>query len=136
MQGVLSQISTPLSNPATRRPLRVDLKPGFLRSICRKSRRPNSLSPTEAYGLDEMVKEADVQIYCIGIGDTGSDRDFFSGKGLLEELAGMTVGESFFPGDANEIEDAVNRIALLLRHQYSVGYYPGNLRSDKSWRAS
>jgi Ca-activated chloride channel family protein len=87
------------------------------------------------YGeLMKLVKEADVQIYCIGIGDTSSDRDFSSGKGLLEELAGMTGGESFFPGGENEIEDAVNSIALLLRHQYSVGYYPYNPRSDKSWR--
>ncbi|HEU0175719.1 MAG TPA: hypothetical protein VFV58_15765 [Blastocatellia bacterium] len=53
---------------------------------------------------------------------------------MLEELAGMSGGESFFPGGANEIEDAVISIALLLRHQYSVGYYPGNPRSDKSWR--
>jgi len=87
------------------------------------------------YGeLMSLIKEADVQIYCIGIGDTSSNGDFTSGKDLLEEFSGMTGGESFFPGDANKIEDAVNRIALLLRHQYSVGYYPSNPRSDKSWR--
>jgi Ca-activated chloride channel family protein len=87
------------------------------------------------YGeLMSLIKEADVQIYCIGIGDTSSNGDYTSGKDLLEELSGMTGGESFFPGDANKIEDAVNSIALLLRHQYSVGYYPSNPRSDKSWR--
>jgi Ca-activated chloride channel homolog len=81
-----------------------------------------------------LIKEADVQIYCVGIGDTSSNGDFTSGKDLLEELSGMTGGESFFPRGANKIEDAVNSIALLLRHQYSVGYYPSNPRSDKSWR--
>jgi Ca-activated chloride channel family protein len=87
------------------------------------------------YGeLMKLVREAGVQIYCIGIGDTNSGGDFSSGKTLLEELAGMTGGESFFPGDANGIEGAVNSIALLLRHQYSVGYYPSNPRRDKSWR--
>jgi hypothetical protein len=78
----------------------------------------------------KLVKEADAQIFCVGIGDTNGGGDFFSGRGLLEELAGMTGGKSFFPVDANEIEDAVNSIALLLRHQYSVGYYPCNPRSD------
>jgi Ca-activated chloride channel homolog len=87
------------------------------------------------YGeLMKLVKEADVQIYCIGIGDISSNGGFTSGKDLLEELAGMSGGKSFFPGDANKIEDAVNSIALLLRHQYSVGYYPSNSRSDNSWR--
>jgi Ca-activated chloride channel family protein len=87
------------------------------------------------YGeLIKLARESDVQIYCIGIGDTNSGGDFSSGKDLLKELAEMTGGKSLFPGDASEIEDAVNSIALLLRHQYSVGYYPANPRSDKSWR--
>jgi Ca-activated chloride channel homolog len=87
------------------------------------------------YGeLMNLVKEADVQIYCIGIGDTSSDGTGASGRDLLEELAGMSGGESYFPGDANKIEDTVNRIALLLRHQYSVGYYPNNPRSGENWR--
>ncbi len=86
------------------------------------------------YGeLMKLVKEADVQIYCVGIGDISSDGET-SGKDLMKGLAGMSGGESFFPGDANKIEDAVNSIALLLRHQYSVGYYPSNPRSDKNWR--
>ncbi len=87
------------------------------------------------YGeLMNLIKEADVQIYCVGIGDTSSDGNFSYGETLLNDLAGMTGGKSFFPRKANRIEDAVNRIALLLRHQYSIGYYPGNSRSDKSWR--
>jgi Ca-activated chloride channel family protein len=87
------------------------------------------------YGeLMKLVKEADVQIYCIGIGDTSSDGDFASGSILMEGLARLTGGESFFPGGANKIKDAVNSIALLLRHQYSIGYYPSNPRSDKNWR--
>lgn len=87
------------------------------------------------YGeLMNLVKEADVQIYCVGVGDTSSDGNFFHGKTLLNHLAGMTGGQSFFPSDASEIENAVNRIALLLRHQYGIGYYPGNSQRDKSWR--
>jgi Ca-activated chloride channel family protein len=84
--------------------------------------------------LMELVREAGVQIYCVGIGDVSSNWWGTSGKSLLEDLTGMTGGESFFPRAASRIEDAVDNIALLLRHQYSIGYYPNNPRSDKSWR--
>ncbi|HEX5084236.1 MAG TPA: VWA domain-containing protein [Blastocatellia bacterium] len=87
------------------------------------------------YGeLMELVKEAGVQIYCVGIGDTSGNWWGTAGKGLLKDLSGMTGGGSFFPGGANIIEDAVDSIALLLRHQYSIGYYSNNTHSDKSWR--
>jgi Ca-activated chloride channel homolog len=87
------------------------------------------------YGeLMELVREAGVQIYCVGIGDLSGNWWGTAGKRLLEDLTGMTGGESFFPRSANRIEDAVDSIALLMRHQYSIGYYPNNPRSDKSWR--
>jgi Ca-activated chloride channel homolog len=87
------------------------------------------------YGeLMELVRETGVQIYCVGIGDTSGNWLGTSGKAMLENLAGMTGGVSFFPGNVNRIEDAVDHIALLLRHQYSIGYYPSNSRSDKGWR--
>ena len=84
--------------------------------------------------LMELVREAGVQIYCVGIGNTSSNWWGTSGKGLLEDLSGMTGGESLFPRSANRIEDAVDSIALLLRHQYSIGYYSSNPRSDNGWR--
>jgi Ca-activated chloride channel homolog len=87
------------------------------------------------YGeLMELAREAGVQIYCVGIGDVSGNWWGTSGKNLLENLAGMTGGESFFPRSASRIEDAIDNIALLLRHQYSIGYYPNNPRNDKSWR--
>jgi Ca-activated chloride channel homolog len=87
------------------------------------------------YGeLMELVKEAGVQIYCVGIGNTSGNWWGTAGKGLLKDLAGMTGGESFFPRAANMIEDAVDNIALLLRHRYSIGYYSSNTRNDKNWR--
>lgn len=87
------------------------------------------------YGeLMELVRESGVQIYCVGVGDTSSNWWGTSGKGMLEDLAGMTGGKAFFPRAASRIEDAVDSIAVLLRHQYSIGYYLSNTRSDNSWR--
>src|SRR5262245_14266895 len=90
------------------------------------------------YGeLRKLLKEADVQVYCIGIleegvsAGTSIDRQ---GQVILEELAHTTGGMAFFPTSNSELEDAVTRIALTLRHQYSIGYVPFNEQRDGKWR--
>ncbi|MBI1761664.1 MAG: VWA domain-containing protein [Acidobacteria bacterium] len=89
------------------------------------------------YGeLRKLLKEAGVQIYCIGIvemgGGAGSSLDM-QGQGILEEIAQTTGGKAFFPRSAAELEDATTRIALELRHQYSMSYTPTNVKSDGQW---
>ena len=89
------------------------------------------------YGeLKKLLKEANVQIYCIGIvemgGGAGGTLDL-QGQSILEEIAQVTGGKAFFPRSAPELEDATTRIALELRHQYSIGYTPTNVQRDGQW---
>jgi Ca-activated chloride channel family protein len=89
------------------------------------------------YGYEVMMKllkETDAQVYCIGIGDTSSAGDPYYGKLLLKDLAEMTGGRAFFPKKPGEIEAAISRIAVLLRRQYSIGYYPSESGQSKRWR--
>jgi Ca-activated chloride channel family protein len=85
--------------------------------------------------LRNRVKEADVQIYAIGITDPATDSMAGFGRGVLEEITRMTGGRAFFPNAYNEPElvEICTRIALELRHQYSVGFYPTDLASDAKW---
>ncbi|MCG3163152.1 MAG: hypothetical protein JMDDDDMK_04535 [Acidobacteria bacterium] len=90
------------------------------------------------YGeLRKLLKENDVQIYCIGITEefagAGSIMDM-QGRAILEEVARSTGGMAFFPTAYAELEDAVTRIAMVLRHQYSLGYVPANDQRDGKWR--
>jgi len=90
------------------------------------------------YGeLRKLLKEANVQIYCLGIvelgGGAGSSLDI-SGQSILEEISQTTGGKAFFPRTTAELEDATTRIALELRHQYSIGYVPHNEKLDGRWR--
>lgn len=87
--------------------------------------------------LRQLVKESDVQIYCIGIFEGSSE----CGKScrresqvMMEELAQATGGKAFFPESAAELEDATTRIALELRQQYSLGYVPTRTQRDGQWR--
>ena len=85
--------------------------------------------------LRNRVKEADVQVYAIGITDPASDSLAGFGRGVLEEITRMTGGRAFFPNGYNEPEliEICTRIALELRHQYSVGFYPSDVDSQAKW---
>jgi Ca-activated chloride channel homolog len=84
--------------------------------------------------LRSRIKEADVQIYAIGITDLGDSLAGF-GRSVLEEITRMTGGRAFFPTAYNEPElvEICTRIALELRHQYSVGFYPTDIASEAKW---
>ncbi|MBI3653283.1 MAG: VWA domain-containing protein [Acidobacteria bacterium] len=85
--------------------------------------------------LRNRVKEADVQIYAIGITDPASDSLVGYGRSILEEITRMTGGRAFFPNAYNEPEliEICTRIALELRHQYSLGFYPSDTSSIGKW---
>jgi Ca-activated chloride channel family protein len=85
--------------------------------------------------LRKRVKESDVQIYAIGITDPAGDSLAGVGRSILEEITRMTGGRAFFPNAFNEPElvEICTRIALELRHQYAIGFYPTDIQSEAKW---
>ncbi|HZQ93284.1 MAG TPA: VWA domain-containing protein [Terriglobales bacterium] len=85
--------------------------------------------------IKNMVKEADVQIYAIGIFDrdprTPEER---SGPFLLGEISDVTGGRTFTIDNANELADVATKIGIELRNQYVLGYRPTNAARDGKWR--
>jgi Ca-activated chloride channel family protein len=77
--------------------------------------------------LSTLLKESDVQIYAIGISQ------LLLGAGTLNQIAGWTGGRAYFPMDGNEVGDIYTRMALLLRHQYVIGFYPTNTTTQAKW---
>ncbi|MGB9180995.1 MAG: VWA domain-containing protein [Pyrinomonadaceae bacterium] len=85
--------------------------------------------------LRRLLKESDVVVYAIGIlggGDPGSSLGM-QGQGILEELTAVSGGRAFFPNTAVEMDDTFEKIALELRHQYSIGYKPNNFTNNGKW---
>ncbi|MDM7922189.1 MAG: VWA domain-containing protein [Pyrinomonadaceae bacterium] len=83
-----------------------------------------------------LMKESDVVTYAVGIldgRDSGSTLGM-QGQAFLDELASVTGGKSFYPGTAIEMDEIFERIALELRHQYSIGYTPADFQPDGKWR--
>ncbi|HVG28936.1 MAG TPA: VWA domain-containing protein [Pyrinomonadaceae bacterium] len=84
--------------------------------------------------LRRLLKETDVLIYAIGIVERGSPGSLdVGGQALLEELAAVSGGHAFFPDTAAEMNEIFERIAIELRHQYSIAYRPKNFTNDGKW---
>ncbi len=84
------------------------------------------------------VREADVQIYAIGIfepmGGRGRSSEELSGPGLLQELAEQTGGRHFPVENLNELPDVAAKIGIELRNHYVLGYVPKNIDRDGKYR--
>ena len=83
--------------------------------------------------LRKELKESDVEIYCIGIEESGNGSLAMEGSGILDEISGVSGGKSFFPRSGAEMDDIFEQIALELRHQYAIGYKPPKFVSDGRW---
>jgi len=88
--------------------------------------------------VKNLVKEADVQIYAIGIYETGANRgrtpEEANGPGLLTEITEPTGGRQYEADNINELPDIAAKIGVELRNQYILGYAPQNLERDGKYR--
>ena len=85
--------------------------------------------------IKAIVKEADVQIYAIGIYDVNprSEEERF-GPALLSEVSEVTGGRAYPVGNLSELSETAARIGLELRNQYVLGYRPSKPARDGKWR--
>lgn len=83
-----------------------------------------------------LMKESDVVTYAVGImgGSDASSALGMQGQAFLDELTSVTGGKSFYPQTDIELDEIFERIALELRHQYSIGYTPKDFEPNGKWR--
>lgn len=97
----------------------------------------NSSRYTESE-IKNLVREADVQIYAIGIFEPISARgrtsEELAGPGLLSEISEQTGGRHFPVENLNELPDVAAKIGIELRNQYILGYAPSNRNRDGKYR--
>jgi VWFA-related protein len=97
----------------------------------------NSSRYTESE-IKNAVREADVQVYAIGIFEPiagrGRTAEELGGPGLLTELAESTGGRHFPVENPNELPDIAAKIGIELRNQYVLGYTPTNTTRDGKYR--
>jgi len=88
--------------------------------------------------IESLVRQADVQIYAMGVfGPSlsfGLTPEEVSGPRLLSEIATQTGGRAFAAALTNDLPSVAARIAVELRNQYVLGYYPKNETKDGKYR--
>ncbi len=85
-----------------------------------------------------LVREADVQIYSLGVFEAFPSLVLsaaeLSGPKLLSELAQQTGGRAFGAGRADELPSLAIKIGIELRNQYVLAYSPANQERDGKFR--
>jgi len=85
-----------------------------------------------------FLKEADCQLYAIGIYDEIGIRsrtnEELNGPSLLSEMTEMTGGRAFPVVNVAELPDIAAKIGMELRNQYVLGYKPSNADHNGTWR--
>jgi len=88
--------------------------------------------------VKNAVREADVQIYGIGIfeptGSRGRTPEELMGPSLLNEVSELTGGRSYNVENLNELADIAAKIGIELRNQYVLYYSSKNQTRDGKYR--
>ena len=88
--------------------------------------------------IESLVREADVQIYAMGVFEPsfalGLSAEEISGPRLLSEISTQTGGRAFAAALTSDLPSVAGRIAVELRNQYVLGYYPKNQARDGKYR--
>ncbi len=92
------------------------------------------------------LKETDVSVYCVGVGEQFAlETDMHGGNGTgnlnylqaqnqLKAFSQLTGGRTWFPRFQGEIPGVMSDVAASLRNQYSLGYSPTNQSTDGKYR--
>jgi VWFA-related protein len=88
--------------------------------------------------VKNLVREADVQIYGIGIfeplGNRGRTAEELNGPSLLSDIAEQTGGRAYPVENLNDLPDIAAKIGIELRNQYIIGYSSTNRERDGKYR--
>jgi Ca-activated chloride channel homolog len=91
-----------------------------------------------AADISGIVREADVQIYAIGVFEPtlsfGRTKEEKSGPELLAEITDQTGGRAFPARSLADLPALAAKVGIELRNQYVLGYSPANHERDGSYR--
>jgi Ca-activated chloride channel family protein len=88
--------------------------------------------------VEALVREADVQLYAMGVFEPelhlGLSAEEISGPRLLSEMANQTGGRAFSAVIGSDLPSVAARIAVELRNEYVLAYSPKDQTKDGKYR--
>ena len=93
---------------------------------------------TSHSSLEKTVREiqkTDTVIYTIGLLSEESKKSAKRAKRALEEIAKASGGLAYFPENVEDVHNICEQVAHDIRNQYTLAYYPTNIKRDGTFRA-
>jgi VWFA-related protein len=88
--------------------------------------------------IKDLVREADVQIYAMGVFEpflyTGISAEELSGPRLLSQITEQTGGRAFAASTPDQLPGVANKIGIELHNQYVLAYAPANQERNGKYR--
>jgi Ca-activated chloride channel family protein len=92
-------------------------------------------SRTSTQGALEAARQSDVSVYAVGVLGWSAAGGRHTNQELLGQIARVTGGRAFFPGDEKQMQKAFDRICDEIHHQYRMGYVPASGgEGGRQWR--
>jgi Ca-activated chloride channel homolog len=92
-------------------------------------------SRTSTEAALEASRQSDVSVYAVGVPGWSAAGGVHTNQGLLEQIARVTGGGAFFPGNEKQMQKAFDRICDEIHHQYRMGYVPASGgEGGRQWR--
>jgi VWFA-related protein len=94
----------------------------------------NSSAKTTIEDLYRFVRDSEVLVYSIGLLDEEDKGEAKKAKRVLDQLAEISGGFTYYPKSLAEVEQITPQIAHEIRNQYIMAYSPGGIM-DGSYRS-
>jgi Ca-activated chloride channel family protein len=84
--------------------------------------------------IKSVVREADVQIFAIGLFDQAPrTQEEQYGPQLLSDITDVTGGRTYTISNPNELSDVATKIGIALRNEYVIAYRSATRPHDGKW---
>jgi len=83
----------------------------------------------------DAARRSHASVYSVGLLGWSADGGMHTNQRFLAQIAQVTGGRAFFPGNDKEMRKAFDRIRAELHHQYRMGYVPAGAEGEPGqWR--
>jgi VWFA-related protein len=87
--------------------------------------------------LEKTVREiqkSNVVIYSIGLFSDEDKKNRKKAMRALKDISTASGGVAFFPENVDDVHNICDQVARDIRNQYTLGYYPTNIKRDGTFR--
>jgi VWFA-related protein len=80
------------------------------------------------------IQKSNVVIYTIGLFSDEDKKNKKKAMRALKDISAGSGGVAYFPENVDDVHNICDQVARDIRNQYTLGYYPTNIKKDGTFR--